>query len=241
MLLGGSLSPSPGTTRVALPLLLFFPSLGPLFREQLFLLNDILFKNSVKLFSHGLDLMISRQSSAYPVGDLNQGVSGGINNLNLKQDFSRKFGEQADFEHFIKLIYGHPFEGPVISDNGKLAFGNRQIKLKRGPNYFGIQQSCFGDRLYVVKAENTTDIKGKSIASGIGWVMEVNNTFGLFVEHMAQTKEEVANLIRRSLTDMTLGRSEYRFTQPKMRIEEAVCENQPVCCLICAVYKLEKW
>ena len=118
----------------------------------------------------------------------------------------------------------------IIPPNSHIKFGIPDIPKKR-----------FGDRLYVVKAENTTDIKGKSIASGIGWVMEVNNTFGLFVEHMAQTKEEVANLIRRSLTDMTLGRSEYRFTQPKMRIEEAVCENQPVCCLICAVYKLEKW
>lgn len=118
----------------------------------------------------------------------------------------------------------------VIPPNPHIKFGIPNIPKER-----------FGDRLYVVKAENTTAVKGKSIASGIGWVMETNNAFGLFVEHMAETRGEVVDLIRCSLKDMTLGRSEYRFTQPKMKVEEAVCENQPVCCLVCAVYKLEKW
>jgi len=118
----------------------------------------------------------------------------------------------------------------IIPPNSHIKFGIPDIPKER-----------FGDRLYVVKAENTTAVKGKSIAAGIGWVMEINNSFGLFVEQMAETKDEVANLIRNSLKDMTLGRSEYRFTQTNMRVEEAICENQHVCCLVCAVYRLERW
>lgn len=104
-----------------------------------------------------------------------------------------------------------------------------------------IPESRFGDRLYVVLAQHRTSKPGKKVSAGIGWVIEKQQRFGLFVEHEADTKEEVAALITASLKDMTANRSSYEFLDVQMKVEEAVCVDKPVCALTCAVYKLENW
>ena len=49
-----------------------------------------------------------------------------------------------------------------------------------------IDPADFGKRLYVVMARRDTDKIGK-IAAGVGWVMEKNGRFGLFVERFIRT------------------------------------------------------
>lgn len=104
-----------------------------------------------------------------------------------------------------------------------------------------ILESEYGKRLYVVLAQNRTSEVNQKISAGIGWVVEKNSRFGLFVEHQGGSKQEVEQLIKSSLTDMIMSRSEYLFSEIKMCVEEVTCTNKPVCVLCCAVYKLENW
>lgn len=104
-----------------------------------------------------------------------------------------------------------------------------------------ILESDFGKRMYVVMAQNRTSKIGNKTSAGIGWIIEKENRFGFFVEHEAESKEQVEILIRNSLHDMMMNRSEYSFSDIQMRTEEATCVNKPVCALCCAIFKVENW
>lgn len=118
----------------------------------------------------------------------------------------------------------------VIPPNPEIVFAKPEIPEER-----------FGDRLYVVLAQNRTSTVGQKVSAGIGWVIEKQNRFGLFVEHEAETQLEVENLIKNSLADMTKSRIGYEFSAVQMKIEEALCIDKSICALTCAVYKLENW
>jgi pyruvoyl-dependent arginine decarboxylase (PvlArgDC) len=90
-------------------------------------------------------------------------------------------------------------------------------------------------------ARSSTSSGGETIAAGIGWVMEKNRHFGLFVEHDGRSREEVVGLIETSLRDMTAGRAEYEFSPIKFCVEETVCEKGAACVLAAAVYRMDNW
>lgn len=118
----------------------------------------------------------------------------------------------------------------VIPPNPKIVFQSPDI-----------EETKFGNRLYLVISRNSTSINGKTVSAGIGWVIEKENKFGLFVEHEAETKEEVRKLIERSLQNMMGNRSEYAFSDIETEITEVKCIKEPVCAISCAVYSLENW
>lgn len=99
----------------------------------------------------------------------------------------------------------------------------------------------YGHRLYVVLASETQNQSGLRVWAGLGWVMnKAKPRTGLFVEHHGHNKEEVVNLIKKSLNTMI----EYRpgkFGRIRYKIIGAKCENRPVCALVAAVYKSESW
>lgn len=104
-----------------------------------------------------------------------------------------------------------------------------------------INADQYGNRLYVVMAQHRASKKGETVAAGIGWVIEENNRFGLFVEHEAESKNAVSKLIKSSLKDMVKNRDEFNFGEIQTLISEIKCTSKPVCALTCAVYKLENW
>ncbi|MBP2189539.1 pyruvoyl-dependent arginine decarboxylase [Nocardia goodfellowii] len=99
----------------------------------------------------------------------------------------------------------------------------------------------WGDRLYCVYAVQHATEAGVSAAAGIGWVLRDDGSgAGLFVEHEAETSEEVEQLIRASLRDMTANRPE-SFGPVQLSITETKCAGDPACALVLAAYHTTPW
>jgi arginine decarboxylase len=98
----------------------------------------------------------------------------------------------------------------------------------------------WGDRLYVVMAEQRVAQEGREAWAGIGWVQQPDSGAGLFVEHEADSEEEVRQLIRISLEDMTAGRPG-SFDDPGMHIIGGRCDGSPLCALVVAVFEAAAW
>lgn len=118
----------------------------------------------------------------------------------------------------------------VIPPNTEIVFEKPEI-LERD----------FGKKLYVVMARRETDKKEK-IAAGIGWVIEKNNRFGLFVEHDGATVDEVKNLITDTLNGMMKSRDEYKFSEIQFAISETTNMNgESSCVILVATYGIDGW
>jgi len=105
----------------------------------------------------------------------------------------------------------------------------------------------YGDRLYVVRAEERCDIKGKFIGAAIGWYQREDKG-GLFVEHemCGNSYEEVEQKLRSdvfsSLKDLCKFRN-YPCQEKDINIEMNITQVQdsPTCVQVMAVYKSERW
>lgn len=99
----------------------------------------------------------------------------------------------------------------------------------------------WGDRLYVVMADQRTSTIGQTAAAGIGWVQDEYTGQGLFVEHEGREEWKVRQDIQLSLDDMVQGRPQ-RFGPMMTRVETAVCtDGTPTCALVVAVYESQGW
>lgn len=98
----------------------------------------------------------------------------------------------------------------------------------------------WGDRLYVVMAENRSSTKGKDIWAGIGWVQNPVDGSGLFVEHEGDSEAQVRSDIRKSLVKLM----ETRSMDPldiSMMVKGATVGDTPACVLVSAVYQSASW
>lgn len=98
----------------------------------------------------------------------------------------------------------------------------------------------WGDRLYVVMAEMRTAEIGIEVWAGIGWVVEKETGKGLFVEHEGTNRDKVTRDIQHSLEALMQTRS-VDFGEIHMELNGAMCEDEPVCAMVVAVYKSESW
>lgn len=98
----------------------------------------------------------------------------------------------------------------------------------------------WGDKLYVVIAQESTDQPGVEAWAGVGWVQEQESGKGLFVEHHGESKEQVEQLIAASLNDLMATR-QVDFGEINMQVVGITCEDRPVCALVAAVYQSETW
>lgn len=96
----------------------------------------------------------------------------------------------------------------------------------------------YGHKLYVVLSAGEEYQIGKSIYAGLGW-RNFGKAGGIFVEHQAENKNKVMEVIRNSLYSV----EKYRRTGGKIRqkIVGVKCKNNFVCVLVAAVYKSENW
>ncbi|MGQ4599161.1 pyruvoyl-dependent arginine decarboxylase [Nocardia sp. R6R-6] len=100
---------------------------------------------------------------------------------------------------------------------------------------------AWGDRLYCVYAARHVDRRGASAAAGIGWALRDDGSgAGLFVEHEAETAEEVTALIRASLADMTRHRGD-GFGPVQLCTVDTTCTGDPACALVLAAYHTSPW
>ncbi|MGK2896467.1 MAG: pyruvoyl-dependent arginine decarboxylase [Candidatus Saccharimonadales bacterium] len=98
----------------------------------------------------------------------------------------------------------------------------------------------WGDRLYVVMAELRTAEIGVEVWAGVGWVIEKETGKGLFVEHEGINRDKVTRDIQHSLEALMQTRS-VDFGEIYMELNGVMCENEPVCAMVVAVYKAEAW
>jgi arginine decarboxylase len=99
----------------------------------------------------------------------------------------------------------------------------------------------WGDRLYVVMAEERIDTPNAEAWAGIGWVQDPASKKGLFVEHHGASKASVKKDIEDSLASLIAGRPDEKFGPVHMRLQGVMCEREPVCALVIAAYQAEGW
>lgn len=98
----------------------------------------------------------------------------------------------------------------------------------------------WGDRLYVVMAEQRVDTPNTEAWAGIGWVQDKKTGKGLFVEHEGLSEKKVRVDIRQSLTALMATRN-VDFGEIQMHVVGRSCKYEPVCSLVIAVYQSQGW
>jgi arginine decarboxylase len=110
--------------------------------------------------------------------------------------------------------------------------------LQKQPDLSGVE---WGDRLYVVLAEQRASVIGEEAWAGIGWIQETGGRRrGLFVEHHGSSEDEVEGLIQASLASMQEYRTE-RFGPVQSVLRGARCTGLPVSALVAATYEAQPW
>jgi arginine decarboxylase len=99
----------------------------------------------------------------------------------------------------------------------------------------------WGDRLYVVMAEQRVDRVGREAWAGIGWVQHEETGRGLFVEHEGISEHQVRDDIERSLSALIEARPHVQFGPIQSVVQGARCEGSPVCAMVVAVYEAAGW
>lgn len=99
----------------------------------------------------------------------------------------------------------------------------------------------WGDRLYVVMAEQVEDRAGKEAWAGVGWVLDETTNKGLFVEHEEETRELVEEKIRLTMEDLRANRPDDTFGETHMHVRGITCVDKPVASVVLAVYASEPW
>ncbi len=98
----------------------------------------------------------------------------------------------------------------------------------------------WGDRLYVVYAEQRSSHPGEEVWAGIGWVQDPHSGRGLFVEHEGPSEHSVRAEIDASLAHLQRGR-ELSLGPIHRRIVGGRCIDRPVCALVLCAYTTEAW
>ena len=110
--------------------------------------------------------------------------------------------------------------------------------LERAPSF--PPPSEYGHRLYVVMARQEATQVGEEAWAGLGWTQESESGRGLFVELHGSSRRSVESAIDSTLESMKQGRP-YDYGKNESEVVGAVCEGDPVCALVVAIYASEGW
>lgn len=119
----------------------------------------------------------------------------------------------------------------VIPPNSKIKVNKKALTNLPGE---------WGDRLYVVMAEERVDTPNVEAWAGIGWVQEKETGKGLFVEHEGNSEKSVRSDIRQSLEALMATRN-VDFGDIQMKVTGVTCKHHPVCAIVVAVYQASNW
>jgi arginine decarboxylase len=99
----------------------------------------------------------------------------------------------------------------------------------------------WGDRLYVVMAQNRTSQRNQEAWAGIGWIQDEETKKGLLTEHEGHSETEVRADIEHTLGALAKNRHMTSFSPIQMHVIGTKCTNQPVCALVVAVFEATSW
>jgi arginine decarboxylase len=100
--------------------------------------------------------------------------------------------------------------------------------------------ATWGDRLYVVMAEQRVVEPNVEAWAGVGWVQDPDGGRGLFVEHHGNSELAVREDITASLKALMITR-EVDWEPIQMTVVGDRCQHDPVCALVVATYRPESW
>ncbi|HVT64058.1 MAG TPA: pyruvoyl-dependent arginine decarboxylase [Mycobacteriales bacterium] len=103
-----------------------------------------------------------------------------------------------------------------------------------------VSAGTWGDRLYVVMAEQRVVEHNVEAWAGIGWVQDPDGGRGLFVEHHGNSERAVCEDITASLKALMITRG-VDWEPIRMSVVGDRCENDPICALVVATFKSESW
>lgn len=98
----------------------------------------------------------------------------------------------------------------------------------------------WGDRLYVVMAEQRESTPNREAWAGIGWVQDKKTGRGLFVEHEGESETTVREDIQDSLHALMATRN-VDFGKINMHVVGVTCHRDPICAMVIAVYQASGW
>jgi arginine decarboxylase len=98
----------------------------------------------------------------------------------------------------------------------------------------------WGDRLYVVYADQRTVTRNAEAWAGIGWVQDRATGAGMLAEHGGQSEGEVRKDISDSLATMLADRG-MPPAEPDMCIVGGMCDGTAICALAVAIFRSEPW
>lgn len=98
----------------------------------------------------------------------------------------------------------------------------------------------WGDRLYVVMAQQRASQPGSEAWAGIGWIQDPVTNKGLLVEHEGHSEATVRSDITNSLQALADNRG-MSFGAPQMHVSGLRCTDKPVCALVVAVFESNAW
>lgn len=118
--------------------------------------------------------------------------------------------------------------------------GTDLILHKDGPIPKELMPGEWGDRLYVVMAEQREERPNVEAWAGIGWVQEKESKKGLFVEHEGSSEDKVRSDITQSLQALMATRN-VDFGEVQMKVIGKTCKHMPICAMVVAVYQASDW
>lgn len=105
----------------------------------------------------------------------------------------------------------------------------------------------FGDRLYVVKAEQCGSKKGEAVGAAIGWYLFDDNR-GLFFEQETTAMDEhiVQDVLRRNVTESLRElclRRHIPFSEERvgMKVATGIVGETPACAMVIATFAVAPW
>jgi len=97
-----------------------------------------------------------------------------------------------------------------------------------------------GYRLYVVISRRIETSVGRKAVSGLGWLQKEGNGKGLFAEKEGNDEIVVKDMLEKILEDFQITRED-EYERKEIKINSIECKEKPVCSVVCAVFKSEKW
>lgn len=99
----------------------------------------------------------------------------------------------------------------------------------------------WGDRLYVVIAQQRTSVRDEEVWAGVGWIQNEDTGKGLLVEHEGHSRAQVEHDIENSLAALATNRPGESFGPVHMKVVGATCKDTPVCAIAVAVFESATW
>jgi len=102
----------------------------------------------------------------------------------------------------------------------------------------------WGDRMYVVMAEQRVDAHNTEAWAGVGWVVDKKTGRGMFTEHEGFSEEYVRREIQQSLEAFMKTREhegDFDWVDTQMVVVGGTCTDQPICAMAAVVYQITDW